>query len=166
MTLIPILLAVSVTQAHALRGINPGAKCEMVEAIEVGLGSALKGADLPPGTTDPTMKFFDGRHLGHAAIISYRCHDGVVGFQIITTRFAHEEEARAAFSDFRDALITEFGAPTKDLDERVISQLREEIPTTGGGPLERFTSWVTGHRVVSLMLSGEHDTWEIIVSGP
>lgn len=159
------------TPALAVRGVEPGrTRCDAARSIEARLGSTRKGASLPPGTTDPGKMFFDGAHLGSPAVISYGCEAGVVEYQMIRVRFSHEQEAQVAFSDFRRALIAEVGAPSKDLDELAVSELQEKlqkdpiIASTGDEPLQRFATWVAGHRLLALTLSGDKDSWEILLS--
>jgi len=160
--LIPIALAVCLgTPAEALRGVSLDTKCEAVQRIETGLGSKLKGV-LPRESTEPRKFFFDGTHLGYASVISYDCEAGVVTSQLITAQFSSEKESQVAFSEFRRALVAEFGSPSQDADEPAISALR---PPEGSVPL-RFTSWFREGRTVGLMLTGEEETWELVLLGP
>ena len=162
LTLVPIVLTVCLaTSAEALRGVNPGTKCEAVQRIEVGLGSKLKGV-LPRGSAEPSSIFFDGTHLGYAALISYECKTGVVTSQMITAHFSSEKESEVAFSEFRRALVAEFGSPSQDADEPTVSAAR---PPEGPVPL-RYTSWSKEGHFFGLMLSGEHQTWDLTFLGP
>jgi hypothetical protein len=150
--------------AWALRGVEPGASCDLAERIELQLGSNRLGSR-PKNSDTPDRIFFDGKHLGHDVVISYSCRAEVVDSQIITAKLTHEHEARLTFAEFKGAVVAEYGDARKDADEPAISAMQDG-PYQIGSPVHRFVSWVVGERVLSLMLSGEADSWVLSLHGP
>ena len=146
--------------ATALRGVQPGATCVQAEQVERKLGSKRHGSS----SSKDKRFFFDGNHLGQEALISYGCESRTVTKQLIAIKFADENEARVEFEDFKRALAADHGQPYKDADEPTISDMREDPQF--GLPVERFVVWVIEKRVITLMLSGQGSSWELVVQGP
>jgi hypothetical protein len=154
------LLVLMPGQSLALRGVAPGSPCSALHGIESALGSKLLGES--PRDTSISL-FFEGRHRSQSSSISYTCESGAVVSQIISTEFNEEREAALFFSESSRELRAEFGEPHKDLDEPRTRQAEQDL----GVPVRRFTSWVIGARVISLMLTQESQArWQVVISGP
>ena len=157
-----LVLAIVVgAPASALRGVEPGATCQGAAKIEAELGSIQR-------RETPKSVWFDGQHLGHKVLIGYTCEAGVIVAQLISFKFTSEQEAMLSFADVKRSLTSDFGSASNDADPNTISAMQRESSTTQitGLPVQRFATWVIDQRVVSLMLSGRKDSWELIVQGP
>jgi hypothetical protein len=156
--LMSLLVAVP---AWALRGVQPGATCKQAGQVEGKLGSRSRGSS----SGNDEHLFFDGSYRGQDAVIAYNCQAGIVVSQLITIKFAHPEDARSTFADFKRALVADHGQPYKDADEPTISEMQKDSEQLGL-PVERFVVWVFGKRVITLSLSGQGTSWELVVRGP
>jgi len=157
--------------AQALRGIEPGSKCELLDQVEQNLGSKRRGSF--PDDGPRRSIFFEGTHLGRDALISYRCREDVVLFQLIFIKLSDQYEAQLAFTEFKEALVTLYGQPRTDADEPtiaamelILSNFHSEFGFDRSLPLFRFASWFVDKRLIHVMLRGEEQSWELVFQGP